>query len=317
MAPTATDRLRRLLALVPWVAAHPDGVPIAEVCARFDIAPERLVADLETVMMVGVHPFTPDTLIDLWLDDDVVTVRYADSFTRPLRLTPAEAVDLVTSARALLAAPGPEPSGALSSALDKLAEALGPDALAAVDVTLAKADESVFQALDDGRRNERQVEIDYFSPGHGERRARRVEPARLWADDGRWYVAGWCHLAEDDRVFRLDRIARAVGTDEPFLHRRTDAPEALRFDDPNLPRVTLEVRTPSSWLFDQVPALERSTTADGGVRLRLAIASPTWLERLLLQLGPDVRVVEDDPRLAAASAARDAARRLLTRYEDR
>ena len=138
MAPTATDRLRRLLALVPWVAAHPEGVPIAEVCARFEIAPDRLVADLETVMMVGVHPFTPDTLIDLWLDDGVVTVRYADSFTRPLRLTPAEAVDLVTSARALLAPRARALRRPLPRALDKLAEVLGPDALAAVDVTLAK-----------------------------------------------------------------------------------------------------------------------------------------------------------------------------------
>ena len=116
-------------------------------------------------------------------------------------------------------------------------------------------------------------------------------------------------------MFRLDRIARAVGTDEPFLHRRSDVPDALRFDDPNLPRVTLEVRAAGTWLFDQVPALERTPTADGGVRLRLAIASPTWLARLLLQLGPDVRVVEDDPRVAARSTARDAARRLLTRYD--
>ncbi len=198
-----------------------------------------------------------------------------------------------------------------------MADVLGPEALSAVDVTLASADQDVFRTLDEGRRDERQVEIDYFSPGHGERRARRVEPVRLWADDGHWYVAGWCHLAEDDRVFRLDRIARATGTDEPFLHPRTDVPEALRFDDPDLPYVTLEVCAASAWLFDQVPALEREPTADGGVRLRLAIASPSWLERLLLQLGPDVQVIEDDPRVNATTMARGAARRLLARYGDR
>ena len=115
---SATDRLRRLLALVPWVAAHADGATVDEICTRFDFTPARLLDDLDTVMMVGVHPFTPDTLIDVWVTDDRVTIRYADSFTRPLRLTPGEAVALVAAARGLLATPGSEPDGPLARALD-------------------------------------------------------------------------------------------------------------------------------------------------------------------------------------------------------
>ena len=51
-------RLQRLLAMVPWIAAH-DGPTIDEVCERFGITPEQLAADLEVVWLVGLPPYTP------------------------------------------------------------------------------------------------------------------------------------------------------------------------------------------------------------------------------------------------------------------
>lgn len=313
-APTATDRLRRLLALVPWVASHDGGVPIAEICERFETTPERLVADLETVMMVGVYPFTPDTLIDLWISEDHVSIRYADSFTRPLRLTTDEAVALITSARALLDAPVPGDLGVLDRALDKLAAVVGPEALASVDVALGRVDEAVYQALEHGRRARTQVEIDYFSPDHDARRTRRIEPARLWTADGSWYVAGWCHVAQDDRVFRLDRVADATTTDDPFTHAREQEPQGLAFDAADLPRITLEVQPAGVWHFEHVPTIERTTQADGSVRITCAVASMRWLSSLLLQLGPTARVVEDDDAVGAETLAARTATSVLARY---
>ena len=32
---------------------------------------------------------------------------------------------------------------------------------------------------------------------------------RLVSVDGRWYLEGWCHLAEAVRLFRLDRMVDA------------------------------------------------------------------------------------------------------------
>jgi predicted DNA-binding transcriptional regulator YafY len=47
-----------------------------------------------------------------------------------------------------------------------------------------------------------------------------------------WYLAGWCRLRNEARVFRLDRIASAVLTDEPAPWRPVDdftshAPESV------------------------------------------------------------------------------------------
>ena len=310
---SATDRLRRLLALVPWVAAHADGVSVDEICTRFDLTPARLLDDLDTVMMVGVHPFTPDTLTDVWVTDDRVTIRYADSFTRPLRLTPGEAVALVAAARGLLATPGSEPDGPLARALDKLTGVLGPDAASALDVRLGHAAPQVFEALGQARHDRLQVEIDYYRPDEDARQLRRIEPAQLWSAEGRWYVSGWCHLAEGVRTFRVDRIAAVHPTDDPFVHGTDDAPVAVEFGD-DLPQLVLDVARSVVWHFEEVPVLERTELPNGDVRLRIAVASGRWLARTLVQLGPDATVVRTDPRLDVARWVVDEAAALLDRY---
>ena len=49
---TSGARLQRLLAMVPWIAAH-DGPTMDEVGERFGITPAQLAADLEVVWLVG------------------------------------------------------------------------------------------------------------------------------------------------------------------------------------------------------------------------------------------------------------------------
>ena len=71
--PSAGERLKRLLALLPWLAAHP-GSTIAEISERFGLSPQQLEDDLAVVWMVGVPPYTPDQLIDVEFDGDRVSV---------------------------------------------------------------------------------------------------------------------------------------------------------------------------------------------------------------------------------------------------
>lgn len=49
---SADDRLRRMLALVPWVAAH-DGPAVEEVCMRFGCTERELVEDLGLLFLCG------------------------------------------------------------------------------------------------------------------------------------------------------------------------------------------------------------------------------------------------------------------------
>ena len=49
----------------------------------------------------------------------------------------------------------------------------------------------------------------------------------------------------------------------------------------------------------------------------LAVAGRSWLERLVLRIGPEARVVSIDPELGDADVVASAAERVLARYRDR
>ena len=74
---SATERMKRLVAAIPWIVAQ-DGASLDEISDRFDYPRDLLVADLrEVVFFVGVPPYTPDTLIEVDIDDDLVYISYA------------------------------------------------------------------------------------------------------------------------------------------------------------------------------------------------------------------------------------------------
>lgn len=50
--------------------------------------------------------------------------------------------------------------------------------------------------------------IRYSSP-EGSHTSRDLDPYGVLFLDGRWYTHGWCHLRQDTRTFRVDRIRRA------------------------------------------------------------------------------------------------------------
>jgi proteasome accessory factor C len=115
---TASQRLQRLLALVPWVAEH-DGPTVQEVCARFEMRPSELLDELNLVSLVGLPPYTPDELFDVVVADDRVFVHLSPSFDRSLRLTPEQALTLVAAGASLRSVPGNDPGGPLSRGLAK------------------------------------------------------------------------------------------------------------------------------------------------------------------------------------------------------
>ncbi len=309
--PSAEESLRRLLALVPWVASQ-EGASIDEVCERFGCAEAELVQDLELLFMCGLHPFTPDSLIEVDIDEGQVWIRYADYFARPLRLTPAEGLFLVAAGSALLSVPGTGPDGPLARGLAKLAAALGVDPDEAVGVELGRAAPEVLTTLQQASAERRQVEIDYYSYGRDEWSRRVIDPATVFNAAGQWYVAGWCHRAAGERIFRVDRTRNVMLLEARFAPRPTalgQGPPPPYTPRPDDPLVALDLDESARWVAEQYPHEGVEELGQGGLRVRLRVSERAWLERLLLRLGPHARMVEGDARLVG-----DAAARLLARY---
>ena len=207
---TATERVQRILAVLPWIVQH-QGATVEEICTRFGLERAALLADLDFVFYnVGLHPFTPDMLAEVTIDEDRVTVHLGDYFRRPLRLTHAEALTLLAAGRALGARPGTDPDGTLRSAVDKLGAALGEGASESVDVALGEADPEVLASTRRAVQDHRQLTIDYYSYGRDERSQRTVDPYQLLSREGHWYLWAMCHTAGGERLFRVDRIRSAV-----------------------------------------------------------------------------------------------------------
>ncbi len=309
---TARDRLARLLSVIPWVASQDDGASLDDIVERFAYPRAQLLDDLqEVVFFVGVHPFTPDSLIEVEVSDGRVRIRYADWFARPLKLSATEGARLLTAGRTVLALTDTEESSPLFSALLKLGTALGEGAQQAVEVRLGHAPSDTLTTLREAIANRTQVELEYYAYGRDELTQRFVDPTRLFSDQGNWYLSGWCHRAKGERVFRIDRIRSVAATTLPAGSEvsTVDAAFSPAGDDP---RVTLRLGERGRWVIEQYPVESVDDHGDF-VDVRLAVVAQPWLERLLLRLGGDAEILAVD-RPIGDSVRADAAARVLARY---
>jgi proteasome accessory factor C len=308
----AETEVQRILALVPWIVAHP-GTTKQEIAQRFGVSVEQVDDDLALVLMIGVPPYSGGDYVDV--EEDAagrVTIRLADYFRRPLRLTPNEGLALLAAGRALLAVPGSDPAGPLATALDKLEAALDFPELV-VDV----GEPAFLHAMRDAAAHHERLDIDYWSAGRDELTRRSIDPVTVFYATGAWYVSAYCHRAEAERIFRVDRVRAVRPTGVVF--DPGDAPvagEPARVFNPRPgdPRVTLRLHPPAAWVAEHFPTESVTERADGSLDVVLVVSEDAWLERLALRLGHDAEVIAP-PRYRGAAAA--AAARVLARYRDR
>lgn len=307
--PTSTERLRRLLMLVPTVSQNPgihlDALSTALGCTRAEV-----LEDLELLQMVGRPPFQPGEYVELAVEDDRVYVELDQRLEKPPRLTAAEATALSSAARLVF----PAASHVLGSALAKLEKALGAGARPQAEALGRVLDAGQPAPPDAGRveqavRERRELRFDYFSPAHGSVRRRTVQPLELLSLRGQWYLAARCLEANEERLFRLDR-ATAVE-----LGERTFAPEPTRRSAlPPSPWGRGEVRVRFSravagWAAEQFGQAGVTVLPDGTAEVQLEVDSEAWLVGWVLSFGGEAEL------LSPGSARRNIARAALASLE--
>jgi proteasome accessory factor C len=311
MSPGATDRLSRLLAMVPYLAGR-QGIPLAEAAAEFGITEAALVKDLELLFVCGTPGHLPDDLIEAEWEDGHVYLGNVDAIARPLRLGVDEALALLVGLRALADVPGLHDRDALERTLAKLEAAAGDAAQASTQVAVHVDGRvgplaEVRAALAAGRR----LHLTYFVPTRDETTQRDVDPMRVLMVDGRWYLEGWCRRAEEVRLFRLDRVEALtvldVPAEVPATAARRDLDEGLFRPSPDDTVVTLELDPEAHWVADYYPVESVDRLPEDRLLVRLRAADDRWLRTLALRLGGSARVL-DPPALAEAvqERARDA-----------
>lgn len=305
---TSFDQVQRLLALVPYLQAHPDA-ELAATASVFGVTARQLLADLNVLWFCGLPGGGPGDLIEVDMDalaEGVVRLTNADFLARPLRLTPDEALSLVVALRALQEMADTSTASAVASALAKLETVVTGLGGASVGVRLATGPDAVRDRLAAAIDAGRAVRLTYHGATRGVTTTPLVDPDHLATVDGYGYLVGWSHERGAWRTFRLDRIADVTPTDlTSGDHGPAPAPASGWLDQrPEAAEVTLELTAAGRWITEYHPMVEVTPTADGGVRARLLVADPAWLRRLLLRLGPAVLAIE--PPEAGRSAADEA-----------
>jgi proteasome accessory factor C len=319
----AREQVARLLALVPYIQARQE-VSLEQAAKDFGVKPAQIVRDLNVLWFCGLPGLGMGDLIDVDMDalqeGGVIRVSNADYLSRPLRLDSSEASALIVALRALRDGSDEAVRPIVDRTLNKLEAAAGDGATLAgqVDVHLAP-EEAVVGALRDrlaqAVRNRRQVRIDYYVPTRDESTERVVDPLRVVNAEGNSYLEAWCHLAEDTRLFRLDRINTAEVLDtrvEEHGVAPRDLSEGLFRPSPDDTLVALLLHPEARWVAEYYPVEATAEAAEGALRVSLRVNDPAWLTRLMLRLGGAARV-EAPEELAAT--VREAAFAALRNYD--
>lgn len=298
-----------MLAMIPYVLEH-GGASLEDLRERFDYPSDKaVVKDLNVIFMTGLPGYGPGDLIDVDIFEDEVVIDSADHFRSALRLTPGEALGLLAAGTTLIASGQAPP--VLETAVEKLASAMGVelDDQVILDVPTPQVVHDLRAALEDHHP----VEIVYVAASTNETSTRVVEGERVFFNLGAWYFRGYCRLADDDRLFRVDRIASVSVLDEEFVPVAADSPAVAVYEpSPDDHVVVFDVQPTSRWVADYYP-VDAEPGADGSTRITMRVSDPLVAARLLIQLGDEATLVEGDAVTDALASLRE---RILSAYAD-
>lgn len=297
---TARDQVTRMLALVPYLQRGRD-VSLRQLAAEFQVPPATIIKDLRVLWMCGLPGLGGGSMMEIDFEafendpDGAVRIDNADYLARPMRLDSTQAAALAVALRTLRDGSTPEVVGLIDGMLAKIEHASSeagslvmttadePDGEAAARLARLKAElASAIQA-------NRQVQIAYYVPARDEMTSRRVEPQSIVERDGHSYLDAWCHAAEAQRLFRIDRIDSVDLLDDS--RTRPVSARALATDlfeaSPSHTLVTIQVTSRARWVADYYPIESATEQPDGGLELTLRVADPKWLFRTLLGMAPE------------------------------
>jgi len=327
-----TDRMTRLLALVPYLTARPEGVRVAEVARDFGVSERQVRGDLELLWMCGLPGYGPGDLVDLSFTGDTVTVTEDAGMRRPLRLTTAEGTALLVALRTLGDLPGMVDTDAVRRATAKIERAVGDAGAGGVAVEVSRQEQATTAAVREALEAGHALRIRYYTASRDDVTSRTVDPMRLLLVEGRGYLEAWCRRAGAVRLFRLDRVDDVAVLDEPAAAPPDAAPADLSGGvfqaRPEHGSAVLLLEPWARWVAEYYPVEQivelppeppprpddgrtrhdHASSGEGRARVLVRYADPAWLVRLVLGLGGGARILE--PVELAAEVARRASRAL-------
>jgi len=303
MAESAAVRALRTMDLIPYVLENPS-CSIKTLAKRFSTSEKQIEKDLELIFMCGLPGYTPYELIDIVLEDGVVSVIDPQVLNRPRRFSKTELVVIVLGLK-ILSEIKLERND-LREKIDKLIakvshikkeEILIDDS----QIISSKFDEIINKAIG----NRQVLRIGYISVTKDQSSERDVVPLTLYYSNGSLYMNAFDVEKKTERVFRVDAITRC----------ETGAFLEFEVNQSYLPEITIELEV-QDWLrffVERNMSIIRSVKhSNQGLLVEVAVSNIDWLEKSILSHIPGIKIKAPQD---FAVKVRENARNILALYE--
>ena len=298
MSEDATERLRRLLSVLPLFAEREE-IALAELERSSGVDVQVLIDDLAAITERGDEPGGFIASVDASIGPSRVALR-SEHFLRPLRLNVSELCALELGLAMLAATSAPDEQRAIARARARVRDAIVAipagerEAEMWHGVAPSVANGDLLGRLRDALKNRRKVHMSYRKGAAEEASERTVRGYGLIPANDTWYFVAHCETSDGVRFFRLDRVEAVHVTEDGYRLPSREAIEQLLgagkpFHSEHTRTLTVRYSPRiARWIAEreQVPL-----AGDGSLTLDHPLADTDWAVRHVLQYGPDAEVI--------------------------
>lgn len=288
MVETAAARAIRLIDLVPYLHNHP-GISLKEVAAEFGVTVPDIVKDLDLLFMCGLPGYTPLELIDLSIDDGIVSLREPQNLDSPRRFSQTEAL-IIRVALAALEELLPDSKRDKVRELRKKFTRLFTHQIPNEAIYFeSDVERTKLQVISDSMVHGKKLLVTYINPTKSQITERKISVTTVIPESNRTLIEAWCDLSNGVRTFNLANMKSANLIEEESV-------KASSTDEEAISKATLWSSDENRFIKENGSQLEKR-----GNQFLIDIFQEEWLVRSALAEGGDL-VVEGPERIRSRVA---------------
>lgn len=278
-------RFERLLALVPWLKAHPYAT-VDEVAIAFGISSKEVEEDIAQLTLTG-YGQSHGELFDIHYDKSGISVIDSLGIDRPIQFDTAEIGCLLVGIETLLSSgiALDVPIEAIRSAQEKISKIIdSPGVIRYLSGAIVDNEDTV-TLIQDAISTKKRLSLTYWNHVRDDANQREISPLRIRGTDAYTIVDSYCHTSGGWRSFRVDHIV-----DIKLLDVDCDVNEEDFID---MQYVIVEVDLPISRaeVLEELVVLKRDTK-ENTIRAFIQIVTPATLARSVRASGGKLRIIE-------------------------
>lgn len=278
------NKLALLIEILPWLTMNP-GVSAKECAQHFAISEKQLIDLLQLAVFTGPGQGGGE-LVDIDFEDaESIFVSDAKGLARPIKLSPAQAIQVIGGLHSLIQLSGVVQTQDLVNLLTKVQNTLHIKSTP-LEIVENDLSEEIASVISEAIIENKALEITYTSATTGNQSTRIVEPKSIVVSDNRKYLNAWCHAAIAFRQFRIDLIREIKLLDRTQVGR--SEVEGLSKDPI---QVVLSATKSAALEFDGKIVSELINLDNDLVQITVAVHSLEWIAREILASRGQIRAI--------------------------